>query len=40
MKPELLPPAELFAHLLTTDYGGVEHKRSCRIRLLRESSED
>ena len=40
MKPELLPPAELLAHLLTTDYGGVEHKRARLIRLLRESGED
>ena len=35
MKPEQLSPSELLAHLLTTDYGGVQHKRACLIRLLR-----
>ena len=36
MRPDQLSPAELLAHLLTTDYGGVEHKRACLIRLLHD----
>ena len=34
MKPEQMSPAELLAQLLTTDYGGIEQKRACLIRLL------
>lgn len=36
MKPEQMSPAELLAQLLTTDYGGIEQKRTCLIRLLRD----
>lgn len=35
MRTEELSPAELLDQLLTTDYGGVEQKRVCLIRLLR-----
>ena len=40
MKPEQLSSAELLAHLLTTNYVGVEHKRALLIRPLQESGED
>ena len=36
MKPEHMSAPELLAQLLTTDYGGVEQKRTCLIRLLRD----
>jgi len=36
MKPEHMPATELIAQLLTTDYGGVEQKRTCLICLLRD----
>lgn len=36
MKPEQMSPAELLAQLLTTDYGGIEQKLACLLRLLRD----
>jgi hypothetical protein len=36
MKLDQMSPADLLAQLLTTDFSGLEHKRTCLIRLLRD----
>ncbi len=38
MKPEQKPVADILAQLLTTDYGGTEHKRGCLLRFLQNPS--